>query len=162
MSQKRYSYINPWHNHWHSVQPVLIVVMVASVLWQFLWERLPVSIGIARLSGLDYRYADTHEDHGRVSNRCSHGHAGPDPACEPLIGMLVPTSAIPGLLAALILGLPRWRRSGSGTPYHDREYRTGRSGAGSRMFPRIAKLDWTIPPLPAPSAHYLVPPLPPR
>ena len=86
---------------------VLIVVMkVASVLQQFLWERLPVSIGIAQDSpvwiigmltltgimvGLVIRY--------------SHGHAGPDPACEPLIGMPVPTSALPGLLAALILGL---------------------------------------------------------
>ena len=82
---------------------VLIVVMkVASVLQQFLWERLPVSIGIAQDSpvwiigmltltgimvGLVIRY--------------SQGHAGPDPACEPLIGIPVPTSAIPGLLAAL-------------------------------------------------------------
>ena len=37
--------------------------------------------------------------------RFSQGHAGPDPACEPLIGAPVPPSALPGLIVALILGL---------------------------------------------------------
>lgn len=48
--------------------------------------------------------------------RYSHGHAGPDPACEPLIGMPVPTSALPGLLAALILGLAGGVSLGRNTP----------------------------------------------
>ncbi|RJX84791.1 ion channel protein, partial [Escherichia coli] len=30
--------------------------------------------------------------------RFSQGHAGPDPACEPLIGAPVPPSALPGLI----------------------------------------------------------------
>ncbi|QMN62147.1 ion channel protein [Citrobacter freundii] len=124
---------------------VLIVVMkVASVLQQFLWERLPVSIGIAQDSpvwiigmltltgimvGLVIRY--------------SHGHAGPDPACEPLIGMPVPTSAIPGLLAALILGLAGGVSLGPEHPIMTVNIALA-VALGSRMFPRIAKLDWTI------------------
>lgn len=124
---------------------VLIVVMkVASVLQQFLWERLPVSIGIVQDSpvwiivmltltgimvGLVIRY--------------SHGHAGPDPACEPLIGMPVPTSAIPGLLAALILGLAGGVSLGPEHPIMTVNIALA-VALGSRMFPRIAKLDWTI------------------
>ncbi|EMW2297781.1 ion channel protein [Salmonella enterica] len=86
---------------------VLIAAMkVASVFQQFLWQRLPTSIGIAYDSpfwivgmltltgivvGLIIRY--------------SPGHAGPDPAIEPLISMPVSPSALPGLLLALIIGL---------------------------------------------------------
>ncbi len=77
---------------------VLIAAMkVASVFQQFLWQRLPASIGIAYDSpfwivgmltltgivvGLIIRY--------------SPGHAGPDPAIEPLISMPVSPSALPG------------------------------------------------------------------
>ena len=124
---------------------VLIAVMkVASVLQQLLWERLPVSIGIAQnspfwiigmltltgiLVGCVIRY--------------SQGHAGPDPACEPLIGMPVPTSAIPGLLAALILGLAGGVSLGPEHPIMTVNIALA-VAVGSRMFPRIAKLDWTI------------------
>ncbi|MEG1123750.1 MAG: ion channel protein [Citrobacter sp.] len=124
---------------------VLIVVMkVAAVLQQFLWERLPTSIGIAHDSpfwiigmltltgimvGLVIRY--------------SRGHAGPDPACEPLIGMPVPTSAIPGLLAALLLGLAGGVSLGPEHPIMTVNIALA-VAVGSRMFPRITKLDWTI------------------
>lgn len=124
---------------------VLIAVMkVASVLQQFLWERLPISIGIAQDSpfwiitmltltgvmvGLIIRY--------------SHGHAGPDPACEPLIGMPVSTSALPGLLAALIVGLAGGVSLGPEHPIMTVNIALA-VAIGSRMFPRIAKLDWTI------------------
>lgn len=124
---------------------VLIAVMkVASVLQQFLWERLPISIGIAQDSpfwiitmltltgvmvGLIIRY--------------SHGHAGPDPACEPLIGMPVSTSALPGLLAALIIGLAGGVSLGPEHPIMTVNIALA-VAIGSRMFPRIAKLDWTI------------------
>ncbi|CAM7521183.1 ion channel protein [Citrobacter portucalensis] len=123
---------------------LIVVMKVASVLQQFLWERLPVSIGIAQDSpvwiigmlmltgimvGLVIRY--------------SHGHAGPDPACEPLIGMPVPTSAIPGLLAALILGLAGGVSLGPEHPIMTVNIALA-VALGSRMFPRIAKLDWTI------------------
>ena len=124
---------------------VLIAVMkVASVLQQFLWERLPISIGIAQDSpfwiitmltltgvmvGLIIRY--------------SHGHAGPDPACEPLIGMPVSTCALPGLLAALIIGLAGGVSLGPEHPIMTVNIALA-VAIGSRMFPRIAKLDWTI------------------
>lgn len=75
--------------------------------------------------------------------RYSHGHAGPDPACEPLIGMPVPTSAIPGLLAALILGLAGGVSLGPEHPIMTVNIALA-VAIGSRMFPRIAKLDWTI------------------
>ena len=124
---------------------VLIAVMkVASVLQQFLWERLPISIGIAQDSpfwiitmltltgvmvGLIIRY--------------SHGHAGPDPACEPLIGMPVSTSALPGLLAALIIGLAGGVSLGPEHPIMTVNIALA-VAIGSCMLPRIAKLDWTI------------------
>lgn len=124
---------------------VLIVVMkVASVLQQFLWERLPVSIGIAQGSALWIigMLTLTGIMVGLVI-RYSQGHAGPDPACEPLIGMPVPTSAIPGLLAALILGLAGGVSLGPEHPIMTVNIALA-VALGSRMFPRIAKLDWTI------------------
>ncbi|WP_410683763.1 ion channel protein [Citrobacter europaeus] len=124
---------------------VLIVVMkVASVLQQFLWERLPVSIGIAQDSALWIigMLTLTGIMVGLVI-RYSQGHAGPDPACEPLIGMPVPTSAIPGLLAALILGLAGGASLGPEHPIMTVNIALA-VALGSRMFPRIAKLDWTI------------------
>ncbi|AUT96207.1 ion channel protein [Citrobacter europaeus] len=124
---------------------VLIVVMkVASVLQQFLWERLPVSIGIAQDSALWIigMLTLTGIMVGLVI-RYSQGHAGPDPACEPLIGMPVPTSAIPGLLAALILGLAGGVSLGPEHPIMTVNIALA-VVLGSRMFPRIAKLDWTI------------------
>lgn len=124
---------------------VLIVVMkVASVLQQFLWERLPVSIGIAQDSALWIigMLTLTGIMVGLVI-RYSQGHAGPDPACEPLIGMPVPTSAIPGLLAALILGLAGGVSLGPEHPIMTVNIALA-VALGSHMFPRIAKLDWTI------------------
>lgn len=124
---------------------VLIVVMkVASVLQQFLWERLPVSIGIAQDSALWIigMLTLTGIMVGLVI-RYSQGHAGPDPACEPLIGMPVSTSAIPGLLAALILGLAGGVSLGPEHPIMTVNIALA-VALGSRMFPRIAKLDWTI------------------
>lgn len=91
--------------------------------------------------------------------RYSHGHAGPDPACEPLIGMPVPTSALPGLLAALILGLAGGVSLGPEHPIMTVNIALA-VALGSRMFPALR--NWTGPfsPLPAPSARYLAPPLP--
>ncbi len=97
---------------------VLIVVMkVAAVLQTILWTALPVKLGISidspgwimvmlTLTGIAV---------GLVI-RYSPGHAGPDPALEPLIGAPVSPSALPGLIIALIIGLSggasfpaRWR-----------------------------------------------------
>ncbi|SUI32924.1 Chloride channel protein [Salmonella enterica subsp. enterica serovar Gallinarum] len=126
---------------------VLIAAMkVASVFQQFLWQRLPTSIGIAYDSpfwivgmltltgivvGLIIRY--------------SPGHAGPDPAIEPLISMPVSPSALPGLLLALIIGLAGGVSLGPEHPIMTINIALAAAAAfGSRLFPRITALDWTI------------------
>ncbi|ECH7125175.1 ion channel protein [Salmonella enterica] len=124
---------------------VLIASMkVASVFQQFLWQRLPASIGIAYDSpfwivgmltltgivvGLIIRY--------------SPGHAGPDPAIEPLISMPVSPSALPGLLLALIIGLAGGVSLGPEHPIMTINIALA-AAFGSRLFPRITALDWTI------------------
>ncbi|MDE5207144.1 hypothetical protein PYX06_21755 [Citrobacter amalonaticus] len=96
---------------------VLIVVMkFASILQAVLWQHLPGSLGIAAdsplwiililtltgvLVGLVIRY--------------SSGHAGPDPATEPLIGAPISPAALPGLIIALVLGLAGGRQPRSRT-----------------------------------------------
>ncbi|EGM1301656.1 ion channel protein [Salmonella enterica] len=124
---------------------VLIASMkIASVFQQFLWQRLPTSIGIAYDSpfwivgmltltgivvGLIIRY--------------SPGHAGPDPAIEPLISMPVSPSALPGLLLALIIGLAGGVSLGPEHPIMTINIALA-AAFGSRLFPRITALDWTI------------------
>ncbi|EAA8997985.1 ion channel protein [Salmonella enterica] len=124
---------------------VLIAAMkVASVFQQFLWQQLPTSIGIAYDSpfwivgmltltgivvGLIIRY--------------SPGHAGPDPAIEPLISMPVSPSALPGLLLALIIGLAGGVSLGPEHPIMTINIALA-AAFGSRLFPRITALDWTI------------------
>lgn len=124
---------------------VLIAVMkVASVLQRLLWEQIPVSLGIAHDSpvwiigmltftgimvGLVIRY--------------SPGHAGPDPATEPLIGAPMSPVALPGLLIALILGLAGGVSLGPEHPIMAVNIALAVS-IGARLFPRIGALDWTI------------------
>lgn len=124
---------------------VLIAVMkVASVLQRLLWEQIPVSLGIAHDSpvwiigmltftgimvGLVIRY--------------SPGHAGPDPATEPLIGAPMNPVALPGLLIALILGLAGGVSLGPEHPIMAVNIALA-VAIGARLFPRIGALDWTI------------------
>ncbi|NEM19312.1 ion channel protein, partial [Escherichia coli] len=86
---------------------VLIVVMkVAAVLQTILWTALPVKLGISTDSPgwIMMMLTLTGIAVGLVI-RYSPGHAGPDPALEPLIGAPVSPSALPGLVIALIIGL---------------------------------------------------------
>lgn len=85
---------------------ILIVVMkIASVLQNLLWQRLPGTLGIAQIHPLIIGVLTLTGIAVGLVIRFSRGHAGPDPACEPLIGAPVPPSALPGLIVALILGL---------------------------------------------------------
>lgn len=86
---------------------ILIMVMkIASVLQNLLWQRLPGTLGIAQDSPLWIIGVLTLTGIAvGLVIRFSQGHAGPDPACEPLIGAPIPPSALPGLIVALILGL---------------------------------------------------------
>lgn len=124
---------------------VLIAVMkVASVLQHLLWEQIPIGLGIAHNSpvwiigmltftgimvGLVIRY--------------SPGHAGPDPATEPLIGAPMSPVAFPGLLIALILGLAGGVSLGPEHPIMAVNIALA-VAIGARLFPRIGALDWTI------------------
>nr|WP_315298679.1 ion channel protein [Raoultella terrigena] len=124
---------------------VLIVTMkVASVLQNILWSVLPLSLGlnagghlwtiaILTLTGITV---------GLVI-RFSPGHAGPDPAAESLVGAPVSTSALPGLIAALILGLAGGVSLGPEHPIMVVNIALA-VAIGSRLFPRVSSLDWTI------------------
>ncbi|HAY5228724.1 TPA: ion channel protein [Escherichia coli] len=124
---------------------ILIVVMkIALVLQNLLWQRLPGTLGIAQdspfwiiailtLTGIAV---------GLVI-RFSQGHAGPDPACEPLIGAPVPPSALPGLIVALILGLAGGVSLGPEHPIMTVNIALA-VAIGARLLPRVNRMEWTI------------------
>lgn len=124
---------------------ILIVVMkIASVLQNLLWLRLPGTLGIAQdspfwiiailtLTGIAV---------GLVI-RFSQGHAGPDPACEPLIGAPVPPSALPGRIVALILGLAGGVSLGPEHPIMTVNIALA-VAIGARLLPRVNRMEWTI------------------
>ena len=124
---------------------VLIAVMkFASVLQQLLWEHLPARLGVTAdspfwiililtltgvLVGLVIRY--------------SPGHAGPDPATEPLISAPIAPAALPGLLIALVLGLAGGVSLGPEHPIMAVNIALA-VAIGRRILPRVGLLDWTI------------------
>jgi len=124
---------------------ILIVIMkVAAVLQSVLWTSLPSTVGLNASSptwvililtltgiavGLVIRY--------------SPGHAGPDPATEPLIGAPVDTAALPGLIIALIIGLAGGVSLGPEHPVMAVNIALA-VAVGSRILPRVNTLDWTI------------------
>lgn len=124
---------------------ILIVVMkIASVLQNLLWQRLPGTLGIAQDSPLWII--------GVLTLTCiavglvirfSQGHAGPDPACEPLIGAPVPPSALPGLIVALILGLAGGVSLGPEHPIMTVNIALA-VAIGARLLPRVNRMEWTI------------------
>ncbi|EMM5416813.1 ion channel protein [Citrobacter amalonaticus] len=124
---------------------VLIVVMkFASILQSILWQRLPGSVGIAADSPLWIMLTLTFTGVlvGLVI-RYSTGHAGPDPATEPLIGAPISPAALPGLIIALVLGLAGGVSLGPEHPIMAVNIALA-VALGRRFFPRIGALDWTI------------------
>ncbi len=106
---------------------ILIVAMkVAALLQRVLWSNLPAQLGVSADSPLWIiaMLTATGIAVGLVI-RYSPGHAGPDPATESLIGAPIATGALPGLLAALILGLAAWRQPRPGASDYGGEYRAG-------------------------------------
>ncbi|HAW2356209.1 TPA: ion channel protein [Escherichia coli] len=124
---------------------ILIVVMkIASALQNLLWQRLPGTLGIAQDSPLWIIGVLTLTGIAvGLVIRFSQGHAGPDPACEPLIGAPVPPSALPGLIVALILGL-----AGGVSPGPEHPIMTVNIALavaiGARLLPRVNRMEWTI------------------
>ncbi|MCK7317642.1 ion channel protein [Enterobacter cloacae] len=124
---------------------VLIVVMkVASVVQTMLWTALPAQMGISVDSPawIIMMLTLTGVAVGLVI-RFSPGHAGPDPALEPLIGAPVAPAALPGLIIALIIGLAGGVSLGPEHPIM--AVNIGLAVfLGSRILPRVGALDWTI------------------
>ena len=124
---------------------ILIVVMkIASVLQHLLWSTLPGALGVSwdspwwillvlTLTGLAV---------GLVI-RFSPGHAGPDPATEPLIGVPVASYCLPGLILALVLGLAGGVSLGPEHPIMSVNIALA-VVLGARFFPRVSSLEWTI------------------
>ena len=124
---------------------ILIVVMkIASVLQNLLWQRLPGTLGTAQDSPcwIIAILALTGIAVGLVT-RFSQGHAGPDPACEPLIGAPVPPSALLGLIVALILGLAGGVSLGPEHPIMTVNIALA-VAIGARLLPRVNRMEWTI------------------
>ena len=124
---------------------VLIVAMkIAAVLQSILWSDLPAHVGIAADSPLWIIAILTLTGIAvGLVVRYSPGHGGPDPATESLIGAPIATSALPGLLAALILGLAGSVSLGPEHPIMVVNIALA-VALGSRLFPRVSSLDWTI------------------
>ncbi|HBN1945892.1 TPA: ion channel protein [Escherichia coli] len=124
---------------------ILIVVMkIASVLQNLLWQRLPGTLGIAQDSPLWIIGVLTLTGIAvGLVIRFSQGHAGPDPACEPLIGAPVPPSALPGLTVALILGLAGGVSLGPEHPIMTVNIALA-VAIGARLLPRVNRMEWTI------------------
>lgn len=124
---------------------ILIVVMkIASVLQNLLWQRLPGTLGIAQDSPLWIIGVLTLTGIAvGLVIRFSQGHAGPDPACEPLIGAPVPPSALPGLIVALILGLAGSVSLGPEHPIMTVNIALA-VAIGARLLPRVNRMEWTI------------------
>ena len=124
---------------------ILIVVMkIASALQNLLWQRLPGTLGIAQDSPLWIIGVLTLTGIAvGLVIRFSQGHAGPDPACEPLIGAPVPPSALPGLIVALILGLVGGVSLGPEHPIMTVNIALA-VAIGARLLPRVNRMEWTI------------------
>lgn len=124
---------------------ILIVVMkIASVLQNLLWQRLPGTLGIAQDSPLWIIGVLTLTGIAvGLVIRFSQGHAGPDPACEPLIGAPVPPSALPRLIVALILGLAGGVSLGPEHPIMTVNIALA-VAIGARLLPRVNRMEWTI------------------
>lgn len=124
---------------------VLIVVMkIASVLQHLLWSSLPAALGVPFESPLwiVLMLTLTGVAVGLVI-RYSPGHAGPDPATEPLIGVPVQPNCLPGLLAALIIGLAGGVSLGPEHPIMSVNIALAVM-LGARVFPRVSALEWTV------------------
>ncbi|HHB1719208.1 TPA: ion channel protein [Klebsiella aerogenes] len=124
---------------------VLIVAMkIAAILQRILWSDLPAHVGIAADSPLWIIAILTLTGIAvGLVVRFSPGHGGPDPATESLIGAPIATNALPGLLAALILGLAGGVSLGPEHPIMVVNIALA-VALGSRLFPRVSSLDWTI------------------
>lgn len=123
---------------------LMLVLKIASLLQAVLWSGIPWRLGIApdspgwillilTLTGIAV---------GLVLH-VSREHGGPDPATVPLINAPVSVKALPGLVLALIVGLAGGVSLGPEHPVMVLNIALA-VALGTRIFPRVAPLDWTI------------------
>ena len=123
---------------------LIVATKIAAILQSILWSDLPAHVGIAADSPLWIIAILTLTGIAvGLVVRFSPGHGGPDPATESLIGAPIATNALPGLLAALILGLAGGVSLGPEHPIMVVNIALA-VALGSRLFPRVSSLDWTI------------------
>lgn len=124
---------------------ILVAVMkIATALQKTIWTTLPSQLGIPLDSSMWVMIILTLTGVavGMVV-RFSPGHAGPDPSMEPLIGEPVPPAVLPGLIMALIIGLAGGVSLGPEHPIMSVNIALA-VALGTRLFPRVGTLDWTI------------------
>lgn len=124
---------------------VLIVVMkVAAVLQKYLWVSLPARFDLDMNSPMWILLMLTFTGIAvGLVVRYMPGHAGPDPATEPLIGAPVNVMALPGLVIALVLGLAGGVSLGPEHPIMAINIALA-VAIGARLLPKVGALDWTI------------------
>ncbi|MGB7802312.1 ion channel protein [Buttiauxella sp.] len=124
---------------------LLIVVMkVAAVLQKYLWITLPAHFDLNMNSPMWILLMLTFTGIAvGLVVRYMPGHAGPDPATEPLIGSPVPVTVLPGLIVALVLGLAGGVSLGPEHPIMSVNIALA-VAIGARLLPKVAALDWTI------------------
>lgn len=124
---------------------ILVMVMkVAAVLQRYLWVSLPAQFDLDMNSPLWILLMLTFTGIAvGLVIRYMPGHAGPDPATEPLIGAPVSVMALPGLIIALVLGLAGGVSLGPEHPIMAVNIALA-VAIGARLLPRVGALDWTI------------------
>lgn len=124
---------------------VLIVVMkIAAVLQKYLWVTLPAYFDLNMNSPMWILLMLTFTGIAvGLVIRYMPGHAGPDPATEPLIGSPIPVMVLPGLIIALVLGLAGGVSLGPEHPIMSVNIALA-VAIGARLLPKVAALDWTI------------------
>jgi len=124
---------------------ILIVVMkVAAILQKYLWVTLPAHFDLNMNSPMWILLMLTFTGIAvGLVVRYMPGHAGPDPATEPLIGSPVSVTVLPGLIIALVLGLAGGVSLGPEHPIMSVNIALA-VAIGARLLPKVAALDWTI------------------
>lgn len=123
---------------------LLFLMRLTGILQTFLWQTLPLSIGISLFAP---RWIITVLTFTGIAVgliiRFFPGHGGPDPASEPLISTPVERRALPGLILAMVLGLAGGVSLGPEHPIMAINIALAVALGGS-LLPRVHALDWTI------------------
>ncbi|WP_312585696.1 ion channel protein [Atlantibacter sp.] len=123
---------------------LLFLMRLTGILQTFLWQTLPLSIGVSLFApGWIITVLTFTGIAVGLIIRFFPGHGGPDPASEPLISTPVERRALPGLILAMVLGLAGGVSLGPEHPIMAINIALAVALGGS-LLPRVHALDWTI------------------